>query len=120
MCQSDGEKDWENQDKKINKIGRRIWSDVTKPALDALDSTNTCGSAALSLCCRQLQGAGAPAAPLKVGCKVTWMDSDDDVPWGSVGEITAYFDEEGVPEWYVRFPNGEWHFPVEQLRLHEG
>jgi hypothetical protein len=49
---------------------------------------------------------------------VIWVDSDYDVPAGSVGEITGPFDEEGEPEWYVQFPNGEWHFPVGQLQLH--
>ena len=50
---------------------------------------------------------------------MTWDDPDDDVPSGSVGEITGPFDEEGEPEWYVQFPNGEWHFPVAQLRFYD-
>ena len=50
------------------------------------------------------------------GDRVTWIDSDADVPSGSVGTVKGASQKGG--EWLqVTFPKGEWRFPASKLRL---
>merc|ERR1711990_1388946 len=51
---------------------------------------------------------------IDVGCFVSWNDNDEDVPEGSVGEVTGWKDDTRV---HIEFPNGNWHFPIDELTL---
>merc|ERR1719512_715791 len=53
---------------------------------------------------------------LEKGDKVTWSDADDDVPRGSVGEVTG-FGSGGIVQ--VRFSNGTWDFRAQELHHQE-
>jgi len=56
-----------------------------------------------------LDGAG-----IQIGSLVLWENYDDDVEQGHVGEVTSWKNDLRV---YVDFPNGCWHFPLDELRL---
>lgn len=61
-----------------------------------------------------------------IGDEVTWEDSDDDVPTGSVGSITGFTEDADGQDVRVEFRKGNWGFnhaelkKVEQFKLKFG
>lgn len=53
---------------------------------------------------------------IDVGVWVSWNDCDEDVPKGSVGPVTEWYSDTRVR---VDFPNGNWHFPIDELTVVE-
>jgi len=53
---------------------------------------------------------------IDVGVWVSWNDCDEDVPEGSVGPVTAWYSDDRVK---IDFPNGNWHFPIDELTVVE-
>jgi len=56
------------------------------------------------------------AGVLLPGDGVTWENDDEDVPFGTVGEVIEYVSEERVR---VKFPKGTWKFKKEQIKLYQ-
>jgi len=51
---------------------------------------------------------------IDVGVWVSWNDEDEDVPKGTIGEVTEWHSDTRVR---IQFPEGNWHFPLDELTI---
>ena len=54
-------------------------------------------------------------AGVSVGSRVVWSGQDDDIPRGTVGEVTGVKENGSI---LVKFPKGQWAFPGSALQTH--
>ena len=77
----------------------------TEPFESARDPASTGMDAARPAPPRHV--APAPAAALRVNCRVTWTAADDDIPAGHEGVVLEFLKDAGRVR--VKFPNGTWN-----------
>ena len=87
----------------------------TEPFESARDPASTGTDAARPAPPRHV--APAPAAALRVNCRVTWTAADDDIPAGHDGVVLEFLKDAGRVR--VKFPNGTWNIKPHQLRVVE-
>jgi len=87
----------------------------TEPFESARDPASTGTDAARPAPPRHV--APAPAAALRVNCRVTWTAADDDIPAGHEGVVLEFLKDAGRVR--VKFPNGTWNIKPHELRVVE-